>query len=77
VDIESFWNHYIQQLMRELAYAKDNKRKGVFRINEKLPDALVKRLEMHVSKYPEYNFEAKKCYQCASTWDIMITLRNG
>lgn len=64
---------YLQKLLNEIAEAKALKRKGIYRMDEKVSDKTVKYLrEYFAPLYPQYLFETHKCARCKHSWDIII-----
>lgn len=67
-------NEYIDQLMVDIAYAKEHNRAGVFRINDKITDELAIKTKAYLEENLPVNYrvEFKKCAACMGTWDILI-----
>ncbi len=64
---------YLQSLLAEIENAKLNGRKGVYKIDEKIPDSTVKYIQKYFAdKSPEFRLETRKCARCRHTWDILV-----
>ena len=63
---------YLEKILLEIQRAKENGKKGVFKINEKISDSNANYLQSYFSNKIEYEVTARKCRNCKRVWDIMI-----
>jgi hypothetical protein len=65
-------DEYLAGILEDLKTARENKEKGLFRINVSIPDEYGRRLQAHFAGNTDYTINIRKCMACQGTWDIII-----
>lgn len=65
---------YLAELLREVERLRGLKRTKLFRINEQISDDVADYVIRFFKADPEFEIEARKCYSCAHTWDIILSI---
>jgi len=63
---------YLDGLLAEIERAKEQGRKGVFRMNAKVSNATISLLKQHFVGNPNYRSDFRPCRRCTGQWDIII-----
>ena len=63
---------YLDGILAEIEIAKENGYKGVYRVNDKIPDNVALYVQAYFSNMVEYRAEIRKCPSCLNTWDVLI-----
>ena len=64
---------YLAKILREIETNEILGKRGVFKINEKIPDNTAKYVEKYLKEntnYKKITFE--RCSSCTKTWDIIV-----
>jgi len=65
---------YLAELLREVERLRSLHRTKLFRVNEQISDEVANYVVTFFSADPEFQIEARKCYSCAHTWDIILSI---
>lgn len=63
---------FLDMLLSEINFAKEQGRNGVFKMHEKLTDEAAIYAKNYLEANTRYRIEFHKCRQCAFEWDIMV-----
>jgi len=63
---------YLTKLLKEIELAQEQHRNGVFKINEKISNAVADYVKNYLIGNTKYRVEFKRCSHCTRTWDIII-----
>jgi len=64
--------NYLESIIAEIEIAKELGYKGVYRVNDKIPDDVALYVQAYFSNMAGYRTEITKCRSCLNTWDVLI-----
>ncbi len=69
---------YLELILIEIEALKKANKKGLYKMNAKIPDRFAKYIYTYFSqRNDKYDIEIKKCAVCKGTWDILITFKGS
>ena len=63
---------YLDKILKEIEIAKTQRRNGIYKIREKMPDSTAIFVRNYLTAHTSYRIEFRKCPTCSFEWDIMI-----
>lgn len=64
---------FIEELEREIEKKKMQRKRSLYRVNEKITDEVAKQTKIYFEQKRNYTIDLQKCKRVRNQWDIIIT----